>query len=428
MTTSRLVSVVLAVKNAVATIELALESALQQTYEPIEIIVIDGGSTDGTRAIIEGHADRLAYWHSKPDAGIADAWNRGIARTTGDVIILLNADDALRHDFVEKALEVLPVGVPGVAFGDTLLLDEQGRTVMRVNGNFDPRHLDRGFGFWHTSCAVTRAAYELVGGFDPKFRIAVDTDWLLRAHRARVPFVRHESLNYMRLGGVSDRSHDEGRREYGAQVAEHGAGSAPWSGRVRVSLTNRALHLLGLARWIRWRRQVALLALAAFHLLYNGIPSWTIRRWLLRMWNIDVGEASVIHSPVRFLSRGRVTIGLRTVINRDCVIDNRMRVHVGNDVSIGQGTRIFTLGHDIDDPYFASTGKAVEIEDRAVTFAGAMLMPGARMREGSVALAGAIVTGEVEPWTVVGGVPARFVRTRSQQQRYVLAEPYHFQV
>lgn len=428
MSTPRLVSVVLAVKNAAATVESALESALAQTYKPVEIIVIDGASTDGTRAIVERRAEDLAYWHSAPDAGIGDAWNQGIAQAKGDVIILLNADDALRPDFVEKAVEALPAGTPAIAFGDTLLLDDRGRTFAQVRGNFDPSHLDRGFGFWHTSCAVTRAAYDLVGEFDPKVRVAVDTEWLLRAHRAGVPFLRHESLNYMRLGGISDRRHREARREYAAQVAALAPGSSRWTSRVRATLTSSAIDLLGLARWVRWRRQMALVALAGFHLVYNGIPSWTFRRWLLRLWNIQVGERSAIHSPVRFLSRGRVTVGSGTVINRDCVIDNRMHVRIGNDVSIGQGTRIFTLGHDLDDPHFASIGGAVELDDRAVTFAGAMLMPGARLHEGSVALAGAVVTGEVDAWTVVAGVPARFVRTRSKEQRYALPEPYHFQV
>jgi len=140
------------------------------------------------------------------------------------------------------------------------------------------------------------------------------------------------------------------------------------------------------------------------------------------------GRGSAVHSPVRFLSRGRMAIGSRTLINRDCVIDNRLPIRIGDDVSIAQGVRIFTLGHDVDDPYFSGTGDSVEIQNRAVVFAGAMLMPGVCIGAGAVVLAGAVVAADVEPWTVVAGVPAKPVRTRSRDQRYTLDRPYHFQV
>jgi maltose O-acetyltransferase len=229
----------------------------------------------------------------------------------------------------------------------------------------------------------------------------------------------------MRLGGVSTRRHRQGRREYADQLRRHGiAGTAP----LRVSASGAIVHAVGFGRWLRLRRQAALISIAAFHAAYNLIPSWWLRKRLLRAWGVTIGDGSAIHSPVRFLSRGRLTIGARTLVNRDCVIDNRLSVIIGDDVSIAQGVRIFTLGHDVDDPYFASVGQSVEVQDRAVVFAGAMLMPGTCIGTGAVVLAGAVTTGTVEPWTVVGGVPARHVRARSRDQRYTLEQPYHFQV
>ena len=141
-----------------------------------------------------------------------------------------------------------------------------------------------------------------------------------------------------------------------------------------------------------------------------------------------MGAGSGIQTPVRFLSRGRISVGEGSLVNRDCVLDNRNGIHIGDHVSIAQGVRVFTLGHDVDDRYFASKGAPVRVDDRCVVFTGALLMPGCHLGEGSVVLPGAVVMGEVPPWTVVGGVPAKRIRTRSKDQAYSLDSPYHLQV
>lgn len=423
-----LVSLIIAVRNAVGTVERSLTSAFAQTHPNIEIVVIDGASTDGTREIVAGHAARLAWWCSEPDSGIADAWNKGLARTAGGIVVLLNADDELHSEFCARAAAVLDPARPMIAYGDTLLLDATGRTTLHCHGMFDPGCLDRGFGFWHTSCAATRTAYDAIGPFDASLRIAIDTDWLLRAFRASVPFVRHEGCNYMRLGGISTRRHHAAWREYSGLLAKYGLPGGSGPRRWRSSMAAVVVQCIGFSRWLCWRRQLALAAISLFHLAYALTPSWRLRRSLLALWGVSLGTDSAIHTPMRLLSRGRLEIGQRSLINRDCVIDNRMSIRIGDDVSIAQGVRIFTLGHDVDDAFFASRGAAIEVGDRVVVFAGAMLMPGCRLGRGAVVLPGAVVTGEVEPWSVVGGVPARTLRKRSEDQRYVLDRPYHFQV
>jgi len=423
-----LISIIIAVRNGAATIDRALASAFAQMHPRIEVLVVDGASDDGTAQLVERHAARLEWWVSEPDRGIGDAYNKGLARSSGAIIVLLSADDEIHPGFCAAAAVALDVARPMVGYGDTVLLDEAGRSIAQWPGTFDPSRLERGFGFWHTSCAVTREAYELVGQFDPSIRIAVDTDWLLRAFEAGVQFVPHGALNYMRLGGVSTQHHLAARREYAGLLRRHRLPGGSGRRRLRGELAASVVQAMGFARWLRWRRQVALVAISGFQLVYRLTPSWALRRRLLALWGIEIGSSSAIHTPTRFLSRGRVKIGTHTLINRDCVIDNRLPVHIGDDVSIAQGVRIFTLGHDVDDPYLAGRGAAVEIGDRAVVFAGAMLMPGAHVGHGAVVLPGAVVIGDVADWAVVGGVPATFVRWRSKDQRYRLDEPYHLQV
>ncbi|HJR52865.1 MAG TPA: glycosyltransferase family 2 protein [Gemmatimonadota bacterium] len=87
------ISIVTANYNGAAHLERAIHSVLSQGYPNLEYIVIDGGSTDRSRAIIESYADRLAYWESVPDRGFAHAYNKGFGRATGEIQAYLNADD-----------------------------------------------------------------------------------------------------------------------------------------------------------------------------------------------------------------------------------------------------------------------------------------------------------------------------------------------
>jgi putative colanic acid biosynthesis glycosyltransferase len=98
MTTQPLVSIIVAVRNAEKTVARTLESILSQSYVNKEIILIDGVSSDSTLDIVETYKDRLSFFLSEPDRGIADAYNKGIARAHGEWIYFLNADDIFYSD------------------------------------------------------------------------------------------------------------------------------------------------------------------------------------------------------------------------------------------------------------------------------------------------------------------------------------------
>ena len=87
------ISVVIAVYNGAQTIQRALDSIFEQTYRDLEVVVIDGGSTDGTQAILEHNASQIAYWVSEPDRGVYNAWNKALDHVTGDWVCFLGADD-----------------------------------------------------------------------------------------------------------------------------------------------------------------------------------------------------------------------------------------------------------------------------------------------------------------------------------------------
>src|SRR5690606_34585060 len=88
-------SVVISVFNGAKTLQKCLDSVAGQTYAARELIVIDGGSTDGTQQILRHNAGRLAYWVSEPDRGTYHAWNKALAQASGDWSCFLGADDYL---------------------------------------------------------------------------------------------------------------------------------------------------------------------------------------------------------------------------------------------------------------------------------------------------------------------------------------------
>jgi maltose O-acetyltransferase len=123
----------------------------------------------------------------------------------------------------------------------------------------------------------------------------------------------------------------------------------------------------------------------------------------------------------RFLNGRKVFLGLRNVINFGCLFDGRLyRIQTGSDVSIGPEATILTLGHDPQDPDFANKGGDVIIGDRVWIAYRVTILPGVRIGEGAVVAAGAVVTSDVEPFTIVAGVPARKVGDRTRNLRYNL--------
>ena len=102
-----LVSVVIAALNGVATLANAIQSVREQTYPNAELIVVDGGFTDGTVEILRRLNNQIDYWTSKPDSGIYDAWNKGVKLATGEWIAFLGSDDRYRPDAVARYIELI---------------------------------------------------------------------------------------------------------------------------------------------------------------------------------------------------------------------------------------------------------------------------------------------------------------------------------
>jgi acetyltransferase-like isoleucine patch superfamily enzyme len=158
-----------------------------------------------------------------------------------------------------------------------------------------------------------------------------------------------------------------------------------------------------------------------FSYLYNhwfaNLPSRRVREVYLRGWLGTLGAKSGVQMGCRFLNGRKVFLGDRNVINFGCLFDGRkFCIRTGSNVSIGPEATILTLGHDPRSATFEDRGGDVVIGDRVWIGYRAIVLPGVSIGEGAVVGAGAVVTKNVEPYTIVAGNPARKIGERAAAQ------------
>ena len=202
------ISVVTPSYNQGAFIEQTIESVLGQDYPDLEYSVVDGGSTDGTLAILERYGDRLA-WVSEPDRGQSDALNKGFREATGDVVAFLNSDDYYEPGALRAVGEFFARNPESSwVTGKCRTVDENGREIRSAitrYKNFWLRrrslrvlqvlnYVSQPATFWH------RRVLERVGAFDETLQYAMDYDYSLRV-------ADHFSLDYVDRYLASFRVH-----------------------------------------------------------------------------------------------------------------------------------------------------------------------------------------------------------------------------
>jgi glycosyltransferase involved in cell wall biosynthesis len=207
------------VRNGAATFLRAAESVLQQDYPNLEYIVIDGGSTDGTLDLIHRLDRRIAIWVSEPDKGISDAFNKGIALSSGNIIGLLNSDDWYEPGAVTAVAAALRDKKNCVAYGKLQYWNDRQRTYL-VTG--DAALLHRGMTIGHPTVFAHRSCYQRCGLFRLEFRQAMDYEWLLRASLggAKFEFV-DRCLANMQEGGIGERHWVRSQRDVALARAMH---------------------------------------------------------------------------------------------------------------------------------------------------------------------------------------------------------------
>jgi glycosyltransferase involved in cell wall biosynthesis len=230
------ISIIVAVLNGARHADRCIASVAGQTYQNRELIVIDGGSKDGTVEILQKWKHEIAYWVSEPDHGISDAWNKGLARATGDWLCFLGADDYLTDlTVLAKAAEQLRAAPPRhlIAYGDVLLIDDDGELIERSGSPWDRDRFTRwGMTFSHQGGFYCRSLFSQLGSFDGSYQIAGDYEWLLRAVSRTEPlYLQGLTVASMQTGGLSsnDANGISVLREYARAQRRHLGRVVPWA-------------------------------------------------------------------------------------------------------------------------------------------------------------------------------------------------------
>lgn len=176
------ITVITVCYNSRNTIENAIKSVIEQHYEGLEYIVIDGGSTDGTVERINQYSQYITYFLSEPDKGIYDAMNKGLCHATGDVVGFLNSDDTYEPHALDRVVKYFETNDIDVLAGEVNYMCNGYILPPNVWNTDSEEELHYHMIYCHQGMFVRKEVFDVLGGFNTDFRLASDYELTLRAH------------------------------------------------------------------------------------------------------------------------------------------------------------------------------------------------------------------------------------------------------
>ena len=209
-----MISIITVVFNSEKLIEKTIKSVINQSYQDFEYIIIDGGSTDGTTEVIKEYSDHIAFWSSKPDLGISDAFNKGISKATGELIGIINAGDILLDDALHSVYNSFTENNFDYLYANSVLRDINDvdlRVLKPVKVVGFPYG---GMPFQHSTLYITRRAFASVGGYNINYNTAMDFEFYLRVLKMNLKsYYLDKNLTVYYRGGMSDQQYLSGNLE-----------------------------------------------------------------------------------------------------------------------------------------------------------------------------------------------------------------------
>jgi glycosyltransferase involved in cell wall biosynthesis len=207
---AKTISIITIVYNNATAIRTAVESVLSQDYPHVEYVVIDGASTDGTLQILQEYAHKIDVLVSEPDKGIYNALNKGISKSTGDIVGILHADDVFNDNHVlsDVAAAFTEDHIQG-CYGNLEYISADARVVRYWDsGEYRQGIFNRGWMPPHPTLFLAREVFEKYGLYNERMKIAADYEFMLwTLHVNKIPIVYiPKVITRMKVGGASNKS------------------------------------------------------------------------------------------------------------------------------------------------------------------------------------------------------------------------------
>ncbi len=199
------ISIITASFNRAITLERSILSVLNQSYPNTEYIIIDGGSTDGTVDVIKRYERHLSYWVSEPDNGIADAWNKGIMKASGEIISMVNADDWYEPEVFKKVSAIFQNNQDVDIVHGNVKYWSNNKNLYIKKPYLDEKMIWKLMPYLFPSCFIKRSLYDKYGLFDTSYKVCMDYELMLRFSTKGKNFLYvNEVMANFELGGLSD--------------------------------------------------------------------------------------------------------------------------------------------------------------------------------------------------------------------------------
>ena len=425
------ITVITVVFNAEKKIQETMLSVVNQSYLNIEYIVLDGNSNDKTLNEILKIDEKVKNnefqlksedfkWKSEPDSGIYDAMNKAVAMSSGDWIIFMNAGDGFidnnviesifNNPLIDFNLDVIygndwveqPTGFRKLHLANLPVENSWKYSVFRHGAMFTKVELHREFPF----------------KLDRKYSICADYDFIyhLVTLKKKFRYVNRDILYYEAEG-----------------ISTNLLRAAKDNKMVVLSYTNKMVyqfwHNLNIIRW--WllfpiKEPIERILIIGVSLIRHYIPNEFIARipfhalrllYYRYICKIKISKKASIHLRTYIIGRD-IEIGENSVINRNCLLDGRSGIKIGQNVSISPDVHLITGSHRVNSEFFKYIGKPIIIEDYVWIGSRATILQGVTIGKGAIVAVGAIVTKDVESYTIVGGIPAVKIGDRTDNLNY----------
>ena len=199
-----LITIITVVFNGEDYLEESILSVINQTYDNVEYIIIDGGSTDGTLKIIKKYSSEIDYWISEKDRGAFDAWNKALKLSQGQWIGFLGADDFYELNAIQKYVENINL-LSEVEFisSQSNYITKDKKTIRIIGKQWNWKSFSIYMNVAHVGSLHHRSLFEKYGIYDTDFPVCADYEFLLRAgDKLKAGFVNEVLCNF-RIGGQS---------------------------------------------------------------------------------------------------------------------------------------------------------------------------------------------------------------------------------